>query len=82
MATILASNYVTTFPELKSSPRKVLEIAGEKPVAVLRNNKPFFYCVSPETFERMMDIIEDVEIMKIIEERKDLPKFKVSLDDL
>ncbi|MEY8241403.1 MAG: antitoxin, partial [Cycloclasticus sp.] len=53
-----------------------------EPIAVLNRNEPAFYCVPAETYELMMDHMEDLELLAIAQQRKNEPSVKVSLDDL
>lgn len=51
-------------------------------VAILNRNNPAFYCVPAEMYERLMDLIEDKELLKLAEEAKTEETVKVSLNDL
>ena len=61
---------------------KVALSAHGEPIAVLNRNEPAFYCVPAETYELMMDHMEDLELLAIAQQRKNEPSVKVSLDDL
>ena len=78
---ILADN-TTSISELKKNPMAVVEQADGFPVAVLNRNQPAFYCVPAEAYEMLMDKLEDIELAKIVEDRKDQPEIEVNLDDL
>jgi len=70
--------------ELKKNPSSLLLQASGSPIAVLNHNKPAAYLVPAETYEALMDMIEDYELAKLVEERrggKD-EAIAVSLDDL
>jgi antitoxin StbD len=81
MHTILAES-TTSISELKKNPMAVVEQGDGFPVAVLNRNQPAFYCVPAQAYELLMDKLEDLELAQIIEERKNQPEIKVSLDDL
>lgn len=51
-------------------------------VAILNRNNPAFYCVPADMYERLMDLIEDKELLKLAEQVEDEPNIKVSLNDL
>ena len=70
--------------ELKKNPSALLSQASGSPIAVLNHNKPAAYLVPAETYEALMDMIEDYELAKLVEERRgDKDKaVSVSLDDL
>ncbi|MCL1079268.1 type II toxin-antitoxin system Phd/YefM family antitoxin [Parashewanella spongiae] len=78
---ILAENS-TSISELKKNPMAVVEQADGFPVAVLNRNQPAFYCVPAEAYELLMDKLEDVELAKLVEERKEQPEIEISIDDL
>jgi antitoxin StbD len=81
MHTILAES-TTSISELKKNPMAVIEQGDGFPVAVLNRNQPAFYCVPAQAYELLMDKLEDLELAQIVEERKNQPEVKVSLDDL
>lgn len=51
-------------------------------VAILNRNNPAFYCVPADMYERLMDLIEDKELLKLAEEAQTEDTVKISLDDL
>ena len=81
MHTILAET-TTSISELKKNPMAVVDQGDGFPVAVLNRNQPAFYCVPAQAYELLMDKLEDLELAQIVEERKNQPEIKVSLDDL
>jgi antitoxin StbD len=68
--------------ELKTNPMKVVASGDGMPIAVLNHNEPAFYCVPAAAYEAMMELIDDAELLKIVEERMNEPVAEVSLDDL
>ncbi|GAB3012550.1 type II toxin-antitoxin system Phd/YefM family antitoxin [Bowmanella dokdonensis] len=83
MRQILADLSVS-ISELKKNPSSLLSQASGSPIAVLNHNKPAAYLIPAETYEALMDMIEDYELAKLVEERrggKD-QAIEVSLDDL
>ena len=83
MDAILAPSSVG-ISELKANPTAVLEASGDKPVAILNRNKPVGYMLTAAAWEKIHNMLEDQEILKIVESRlADGQKpVKVSLDDL
>ena len=83
MQAILA-NYTASITELKKSPTQILEQAGNEAVAILNHNITSAYLVPSELYEKMMDIIDDHQLSKIVEERlnDDEESISVSIDDL
>lgn len=78
---ILADNS-TSISELKKNPMAVVEQADGFPVAVLNRNQPVFYCIPADAYEALLDKLEDFELAKVVEERKNQPEIEVDIDDL
>jgi len=70
--------------ELKKNPTALLNEAGGAAIAILNHNKPTAYLVPAETYEWLMEVVDDYELAKVVEERRaDLSSaIEVSLDDL
>lgn len=68
--------------ELKTNPMKVVASGHGMPVAVLNRNAPAFYCVPAAAYEAMMELIDDAELLKIVNQRQHEKSVRVSLDDL
>ena len=82
MTTRILTEAAASISELKANPMKVALSANGDPIAVLNRNEPAFYCVPAETYEFLMDHIEDLELLAIAESRKNETSVKVSLNDL
>ena len=82
MTTRILTEAAASISELKANPMKVALSAHGEAIAVLNRNEPAFYCIPAETYEFMMDHIEDLELLAIVEQRKSEPTIKVSLNDL
>lgn len=84
MQPILA-NYTASITELKKSPTQLLKDAGDEAVAILNHNVASAYLVPSGLYEKMMDIIDDHNLRKIVDERLNYNEdelIEVSLDDL
>ncbi|MCF2949416.1 type II toxin-antitoxin system Phd/YefM family antitoxin [Paraglaciecola aquimarina] len=82
MTTRILTEAAASISELKANPMKVALSAHGEAIAVLNRNEPAFYCIPAETYEFMMDHIEDLELLAIVEQRKNEASVKVSLNDL
>ena len=82
MTTRILTEAAASISELKANPMKVALSAHGEAIAVLNRNEPAFYCIPAKTYEFMMDHIEDLELLAIVEQRKNEPSVKVSLNDL
>jgi antitoxin StbD len=83
MRQILA-DFSVSISELKKNPSALLAQASGSPIAVLNHNKPVAYLVPADTYEALMDMIDDYELTKFVEERRGDKEqaIAVSLDDL
>jgi len=82
MTTRILTEAAASISELKANPMKVALSANGDPIAVLNRNEPAFYCVPAETYEFLMDHVEDLELLAIAESRRNEATIKVSLNDL
>ncbi len=82
MTTRILTEAAASISELKANPMKVAMSAGGEAIAVLNRNEPAFYCIPADTYEFMMDHMEDLELLSIAESRKSEESIKVSLNDL
>lgn len=70
---ILAEESVS-ITELRKNPGSYF---GDKPVAVLSNNKPAGYMVSQELFQEMLRLVEQAEIRRTVTGRLELSASKL-----
>ncbi|PCI57908.1 MAG: antitoxin [Gammaproteobacteria bacterium] len=82
MTTRILTEAAASISELKANPMKVALSANGEAIAVLNRNEPAFYCIPAKTYEFMMDHIEDLELLAIVEQRKNEASVKVSINDL
>jgi len=82
MTTRILTEAAASISELKANPMKVALSAHGEAIAVLNRNETAFYCVPADTYEFMMDYMEDLELLAIVEQRKNETSVKVSLNDL
>lgn len=82
MTTRILTEAAASISDLKANPMKVALSAHGEAIAVLNRNEPAFYCVPAETYEFMMDYIEDLELLAVVEQRKNEESIKISLNDL
>jgi antitoxin StbD len=74
----------TSITEFKANPNEQVRKAGHSAFAVLTNNLPSFYVLPPALFEKIADMIEDIELEELLTKRINEPeKFvDVNLDEL
>ena len=83
MKSILASRSVS-ISELKKNPSALIEQSCGEPVAILNHNRPTAYLIPAETYEALLEKIEDYQLGVIVNERQH-EKFSavgVTLDEL
>jgi len=70
--------------ELKKNPSSLIEQSGGEPIAILNHNKPTAYLIPAETYELMIEQIEDYHLGLIVKERQGekASAIEVSLDEL
>lgn len=78
------SCYSASISELKKNPSQLIVEAEGEAVAILNHNKPTAYLVPAETYERMTELLEDLELAKIVLERESTKgeAVEVNLDEL
>jgi len=63
------SSYSASISELKKNPTALLNEAEGSPIAILNHNVPAAYLVPAETYEWLMDKLEDSELAQIVTDR-------------
>ena len=80
MPHIILSDTTASVSELKKNPMATVSAGDGFPVAILNRNQPAFYCVPAELYEKMLDALNDQELIKLVAERSNQPLFDVDLD--
>lgn len=79
----ILAEQAASITDLKRNPMGVMQASENGVVAILNRNQPAFYCIKPELFSYMQELIEDLELGKVAHERlSTLDPVEVSLDDL
>lgn len=81
---IILSKFSASISELKKNPSALLNKSEGSPIAILNHNTPAAYLIPADTYELLMDKIEDIELAQIVENRlseKD-KAIEVDIDDL
>lgn len=81
MEAILANRSVSV-TELKRNFAEIISQADDGAIAVLNHNRPEAYLLPALMYERLMAYLEDLEDIKLIQERANGPFVEVSLADL
>ena len=70
MLTKIHADYVVSISELKRNPQSLIDNAHGEAIALLNRNKPTAYIIPAETYEWLMELAEDIELGRIIEDRR------------
>ena len=83
MDTVLTKGTIS-ISEFKKNPNEVVKLAKNVPFAVMTNNKPSFYVLSPKHYDALLEKIWELEITpKILERTSEIDDaVPVSLDEL
>jgi len=84
MLTKIHADYTVSITELKKNPQALINNAHGEAIVLLNRNKPTAYIIPAETYEKLMELAEDIELSRIIEDRKGEKDnaVEVSLDEL
>ncbi|MGR7483725.1 type II toxin-antitoxin system Phd/YefM family antitoxin [Klebsiella aerogenes] len=80
MPNIILSDTSASVSELKKNPMATVNAGDGYPVAILNRNQPAFYCVPAELYEKMLDALDDQELVKLVTERINQRLHDVDLD--
>ncbi|MFW2176482.1 MULTISPECIES: type II toxin-antitoxin system Phd/YefM family antitoxin [unclassified Moraxella] len=80
----LFARHSASISELKRNPTALIEQAMGEPIVILNHNTPSAYLVPSETYERMMDLLDDMALGRILEQRLNdgQQPIRVTLDEL
>ena len=70
--------------ELKKNPSALIKESDGEPIAILNHNKPTAYLIPAETYEELLDSIEDYQLGIIVKDRQSekFSAISVDLDEL
>ncbi len=83
MESVLA-NCSASISELKKNPSALIELSDGEPIAILNHNKPTAYLIPAETYEMILEMLEDHQLGLLVKERQNekITAVEVSIDDL
>ena len=55
--------------ELKKNPSAIIREAGVRTIVVLHHNKPSAYLVPASTYEALMDVLDDLQLVPLVQQR-------------
>ena len=83
MKAVLA-NCSAIISELKRNPSALINQSDGEPIAILNHNKPTAYLIPAETYEELLESIEDYQLGIIVKERQNekISAIEVDIDEL
>ncbi|RKX83777.1 MAG: antitoxin [Spirochaetes bacterium] len=83
MNSVLA-NCSVSISELKRNPSALIDQAEGAPIAILNHNKPTAYLIPAETYEELMEKVEDYHLGVIVKKRQNEKNsgIHIDIDDL
>jgi antitoxin StbD len=78
----LVAKSSVSITDLKKNPSAVIREAEGSPVVILNHNRPSAYIVPADTFEAMLEKLDDLEIKNTVRKRRGENSIPVSLDAL
>ena len=83
MESILAS-CSASISELKKNPTALIDQSEGEPIAILNHNRPTAYLIPAETYEALVEKIEDYQLGLLVRERQNekISAIEVTLDEL
>lgn len=79
MESVLA-NRSASISELKKNPSFLIQQSNGEPIAILNHNKPTAYLIPAETYEAMMEKLEDYQLGLIVKSRQHEKVSAVEID--
>ena len=78
----ILSDLAVDILELKKNPMAVVEAGEGMPVVILNGNQPVFYCVPAEAYEALINKLEDIELLALVDARRDQDEVEANVDSL
>ena len=66
----LESQNSISIGQFSKDPMKAVEVFSGSALCVTQSGKPAFYCVMPNAFETMMELLDDAEFCALAQERE------------
>ena len=73
----------TSISAFKQNPNREVRLAGDEPFAVLTNNRPSFYVLSPKAYDDLLEKFWELETTPVVLERlKDSKSIPVTIEQM
>lgn len=74
------SSYTASISELKKNPTALLREADGEAITILNHNVPTAYLVPAETYEMLLNRLEDAELARVVRDRQSEKSDAVEVD--
>jgi antitoxin StbD len=80
----ILANRSASISELKKNPTFLIQQSNGEPIAILNHNKPTAYLIPAETYEAMMETLEEYQLGLIVKscQHEKESAVEVNIDDL
>lgn len=82
MSHLILTEHIASIDELQKNPLATINGSLGEPLAVLKDNKPIFYCLSPHHYDAILDALDELHLVKLIKEREGQEEISVNINDL
>ena len=82
MTFAMLAKVAASVTDLKKDPMGTYRESGGDPMVILNRNEPAFYILSPEHYELLLEMIDDAELARLVNERRGNPTIKADIDEL
>ena len=79
MEAVLA-NCSASISEMKKDPSALIDASDGEPIAILNHNKPTAYLIPADTYQQILDRLEDFELGLIVKERQNEKEQAIEVD--
>ena len=79
MESVLA-NCSASISEMKKNPSALIDASDGEPIAILNHNKPTAYLIPADTYQQILDRLEDFELGLIVKERQNEKEQAIEVD--
>lgn len=76
------AEFAVSVSELKKSPTAIISDAQGMPVAVLNHNRIMAYVVPAQTYEALLERLDDLDLAEIVKARAGEKGVPVAIDEL
>lgn len=73
----------TSITAFKANPNREVKLAGDEPFAVLTNNRPSFYVLSPKAYDDLMEQMWELSIVpEVMKAKAEGKYYEMNLEDI